>query len=62
MRGQADCRIGRAEKTFLAGREVIRRRLNAEARELDWLDKNLELLRSGKTTELRKLWKTTDGR
>lgn len=54
--------LKRSDKNYLAGRRSVLRKLNEEARELDWIDKNLELLRRGLTTELRKLWLTTDNR
>lgn len=48
-------RIPRSEKTYLAGMNSIQRKLNEEAKEYDWLDKCLELLRQGNYGALRKM-------
>ena len=49
-------RLKRSEKTYFAGIKAIMRRINTEHKELDWLDKNIELVREGKTRELKQLW------
>ena len=52
--------LKRSDKNYLAGLRTVRRKVNEEVRELNWLDKNLELLRRGNYGALRKLWETTD--
>ena len=52
--------LKRSDKNYIAGLKTVRRKLNEEARELNWLDRNLELLRCGNYGALRKLWETTD--
>lgn len=54
--------LKRSDKTYIGGFKTAVRKIDEVYRELAWLDKNLELLRSGRTTELRKLWITTDCR
>lgn len=49
-------RLKRSEKTYFAGINAIMRRINTEIKELNWLDKNIELVREGKTRELKQLW------
>ena len=48
-------RLKRSEKVYLAGMKANRRRLNEEARELNWLDKCIEALRREDYGALRKL-------
>lgn len=47
--------LKRSDKNFLSGIKAVRSRLNEEAKELDWLDKNIELIRSGRQGALKKL-------
>lgn len=49
-------RLKQSEKTYLAGMRAVNKRSNELARELDWLDRNIECIREAKLTELRKLW------
>lgn len=61
MSGQV-VQLKRSDKTYIGGFKSVIRRINEQYRELAWWDKNLELLRSGRTTEFWKLWETTDYR
>ena len=54
--------LKRSDKNYIGGFRTAVRKVDEVYKELAWLDKNLELLRSGRTTELRKLWITTDYR
>lgn len=54
--------LKRSDKNYAGAFKSAIRRVDNEYKELAWLDKNLELLRRGMTTELRKLWQTTDNR
>lgn len=54
--------LKRSDKTYIGGFRTAIRKVDEVYRELAWLDKNLELLRWGRTTELQKLWITTDCR
>lgn len=49
-------RLKRSEKTYLAGMRAINKRLSEEARELNWLDKNIELISASRLNELKNLW------
>lgn len=49
-------RLKRSEKVYLAGMKANRRKLNEEAKELNWLDMCIELIQDDKKTELKKLW------
>ena len=48
--------LKRSEKVYLAGINTLRKRLNNEAVELNWLDRCIELIKNNKTAELKKLW------
>lgn len=48
-------RLKRSVKVYLAGMKANRRKLNEEARELNWLDKCIEALRREDYGALRKL-------
>lgn len=48
--------LKRSEKVYLAGINTLRKRLNNEAIELNWLDRCIELIKNNKIAELRKLW------
>ena len=48
-------RIPRSEKVYLSGIRTLRTRLNEEAKELDWLDRNIEYIRAGQFGALKKL-------
>ena len=48
-------RLKRSEKTYFCGLRTTLRKLNEEAKELDWLDKNIELIRQGRNGELKRL-------
>lgn len=50
-------RLKRSEKCYLAGMRTIGRRLNEEAKEYDWLDKCLELIRQGNYRALQMMTK-----
>lgn len=52
----------RSDKTYAGGFRSAVRKIDQEYKELAWVKKNLELLLAGRTTELRKLWITTDCR
>lgn len=54
--------LKRSDKNYIEGFKSAIRRVDEQYRELAWLDKNIELLRQGRTTELRKLVITTDSR
>lgn len=48
--------LKRSEKVYIAGINTLRKKLNNEAIELNWLDKCIELIKLGKIVELKKLW------
>lgn len=48
-------RLKRSEKCYLAGMRSVRRKLNEEAKEYDWLDRCLELIRQGEYRALSKM-------
>ena len=48
--------LKRSEKVYLAGIKTLRKRLNNEAGELNWLDKCIELIKNNKIAELKRLW------
>lgn len=47
--------LKRSDKCFLAGLSAIGRKLNEEAKEFNWFDKNIALIREGKYRALKKL-------
>lgn len=49
-------RLKRSEKVYLSGMKANRRKLNEEAKELNWLDRCIELIQDEKPTELKRLW------
>lgn len=51
-------RLKRSEKTYLSGLRSITSKLNEEAKEYNWLDKCIELIRVKQTRKrkLKKLW------
>ena len=49
-------RLTRSEKTYFAGINAVVRRIDTEIKELNWLDRNIELIKLGKIVELKKLW------
>lgn len=48
--------LKRSEKVYLAGIRTLRTKLNDEAKELNWLDKNIEYIRSGQFGALKNLY------
>lgn len=48
--------LKRSEKVYLAGIRTLRTRLNEEAKELNWLDKNIEYIRAGQFGALKNLY------
>lgn len=49
-------RLKRSEKTYFAGINAVVRRIDTEIKELNWLDRNIELVKQGKIRELKQLW------
>ena len=54
--GEQVIQLKRSDKNFIAGLRTVRRKLNECACELNWLDRCIELIKSGKFNELKKLW------
>ena len=54
MAGQV-VQLKRSDKCYLSGIRKITSRLNEEAKELNWLDKNIEYIRAGKFGALKNL-------
>lgn len=48
--------LKRSEKVYLAGIRTLRTRLNDEAKELNWLDRNIEYIRTGQFGALKNLY------
>lgn len=55
MTGQA-VQLKRSDKVYLSGRRCVLSRLNDEAKELNWLDKNIEYIRAGRFGALKNLY------
>lgn len=53
--GEQTVRLLRSDKNFLSGMRKVERKLNEEAKELNWLDKNIEYIRDGKLRALKYL-------
>lgn len=53
--GEQTVRLLRSDKNFLSGMRKVERKLNEEAKELNWLDKNIEYIRAGKLRALKYL-------